>query len=155
MKTLYFRDFKTGDFERIDAVTNQEGIELHEDFLKWAEIADGKELSITCETEGGEIICCFGVNILWDGVGEIWAAFTNKVSEYRKEIVINAGMVIDEIQKKFSLVRLQAHCLADVPESNRFLKHYGFQLEGRMKKYNPYGLDENLYARIREVKHGN
>lgn len=155
MKTVYFRDFRAGDFERIEAIPNQAGLEQHDDFLKWAEIADRRELSITCETESGEIICCFGVNILWEGVGEIWAAFTDKYADYKKEIVIHAGMAIDEIQRKFNLVRLQAHCLADIPESNRFLKHYGFLFEGRLRKYNPYGLDENLYARIREVKHGN
>lgn len=155
MKTVYFRDFRENDFNRIEAVANQEGLAEYKDFFKWAEIAERRELSVTCETETGEILCCFGLNILWDGVGEIWAAFTNKVVDYQKEITIHTAMILDSIQESFHLVRLQAHVLADVPESNRFLKHYGFQLEGRMKKYNPYGLDENLYARIREVKHGN
>ena len=149
MKDVFFRDFEEKDYLEIPEIPNEKGIATHEDFLKWAEIRKKKGSAYTVTDKDGKIIACFGVQILWPGVGEVWVTFTELFNEYKREAVIFTGTILNKFQEMLELNRLQADVLADVEVSNKFVQHYGFVLEGRMRKYSPYGEDVNRYARIR------
>ena len=149
MKDLIFRDFEEGDFDNIIEIKNEQGLEFHKDFIEWGKIRKDNGAAYTILTPDGSIICCFGVQVLWAGVGEVWATFTDLLKQYKKEAVIHTGWLLDNMQESLELWRIQADVIADAEESNRYIKHYGFIAEGTMQKYNPWGLDVIRYSRIR------
>lgn len=98
----------------------------------------------------GEIIACAGVTIYWEGMGEIWLATSKRWKGLAKEAVIWARDAIDFLQDNWKLRRLQADVDAENETACRFIEHYGFIAEGRMRKYDSLGRDMIRYARVRE-----
>lgn len=98
----------------------------------------------------GEIIACAGVTIYWKGMGEVWLATSKIWKSMVKVAVIWTRDVLDYFQDNWHLWRLQA----DIPEENevsrRFIEHYGFVAESKMRMYDSLGRDTIRYARIRE-----
>lgn len=148
MKPIYFRNMEEDDFIKMD-FPSEDNLKMHPDIIKWGEIRLESGNSFVCADSANQIICCFGCQILWQGVGEVWVAFADLYKNYIKETVIKTGQILDLMQGSLSLWRLQADVLTDSEVSNNFIKHYGFEYEGTMKAYNPYGLDVNRYARVR------
>lgn len=148
MKEIYYRMMKDGDFESMD-FPNEMGLQEHPDLPKWGKIRLEEGQSFVSMDRYGEIICCFGCQILWPGVGEVWVAFSGLMKDYIREIAVETRIILNMMQSDLKLWRLQADVLTESEVSNNFIKHYGFEYEGTMKAYNPYGLDMNRYARVR------
>jgi len=104
--------------------------------------------------EDQEVICSFGVTIIWKGVGEIWLATSPLWIKYALPAVIWVEDWLDWLQDENDLARLQADVLAENEMGRRFIEHYGFVAEGVMRSYDEQGRDMVRYARIREEDHG-
>ena len=115
-----------------------------------------RELAIDRENNGqcvtvwvdGKIIGCGGIDIMWEGVGEVWLLMsyeTDKcpVKAYR---LIRNGM--NKLINDNNLKRCQGWCRVDFAKGHTLFRHLGFETEGIARKYLPDGTDAILYARI-------
>jgi hypothetical protein len=150
VKTIHSREYRIEDMTKI---LSEDEPETDHKIWEWhCEIAEtrkhGPALSFFHDEE---LVCCAGVTIYWKGCGEVWLAKAKCWKEYKKEIVIWTGWILDQLQKQNKLVRLQADVVASDETANRYIKHYGFKAEGRMLKYDILGRDCIRYARIRKI----
>jgi len=99
----------------------------------------------------GQIVACAGVTIYWEGMGEVWLATSTRWQGFSKLAVIWTRDILDYLQDHWSLRRLQADVDAENPVACRYIEHFGFIAEGRMRYYDSLGRDMIRYARIREA----
>ena len=98
--------------------------------------------------DGDCLIACAGLTVYWHGCGEAWLAPGKCWLQYAKEAVIWTRRILDELQE--GCKRIQADVVASDTQARRFVKHYGFVEEGRMKAYDVLGRDCIRYARVRQ-----
>ena len=84
---------------------------------------------------GNNIVCCFGVVVLWAGTGEFWMIPGEQIANHK----IAFFKVMKDIHNKFiegfELNRLQCTCLVENENSRRWIERNGFQVEGILRKY--------------------
>jgi hypothetical protein len=95
----------------------------------------------------GEVVCCAGVTLLWQGVGEAWLF----VSEGARAYIGLPGAVrelLDTVRRNLQLHRIQATVRVDNPRAHRMDTWLGFKEEGIMRKYTPDKTDCYRMARV-------
>lgn len=97
--------------------------------------------------EDGIVYACAGVSIQWDNRAIVWSLLSKDVGRHFTRIHKAAFRLMDMV----SIRRIEAHVDPDFPEAHRWIKMLGFEFEGRMKAFSPYGDDMDLYARIKNV----
>jgi RimJ/RimL family protein N-acetyltransferase len=83
-------------------------------------------------------------------MGDVWLAPSKMWKSMVKVAVLWTWDVLDYLQDNWRLRRLQADIAEENVVSRRFIEHYGFVAEGKMKMYDALGRDTIRYARIRE-----
>jgi hypothetical protein len=76
-----------------------------------------------------------GVNILWQGVGEIWGILGVDAHKHSSFIGRNVAKYLDELQKELKLQRVQAVVLREDYAGIEWLSKLDFEFEGEMKGY--------------------
>ncbi len=97
---------------------------------------------------GSRIIACGGVYMIWQGVGYVWGLTSEDVVKYRKwfhSVTIEVLRYCVEILK---LHRIETTVIKENITSVRWLQRLGFECEGIMRKYDQYGNDYYLMARV-------
>lgn len=117
-------------------------------FLEWAEMncSGGPAFS---GIMNDKIIGCGGVRIIWDGVGEAWALFSEDINRYTKEAYYYINKFLNIIIKDQNLHRVQAHIRTDVPVFARYIENLGFKREAVLEKFDTDKQDYYLYALIK------
>ena len=151
----YIRKFSADDMVAI----TRDGIkELGLDHLNAddvLELAQRREDNGQCITGivDGKIIACGGVDLMWEGVGEVWMFVSPVIDSMSLKFKARAYKIIrdglEEIIENNNLVRCQAWGRVDFPQSHTILKHLGFKAEGLAECYTPDLCDAILYSRIR------
>ena len=100
----------------------------------------------------GEILCCFGVQLLWQGVGELWMMPSDNDDMFLISHMSKISELIDIIIKDFSLNRLQIQVTVPNERTLCFVKSIGFEIEGTLKNYGPEGNDYFMLARTVDRK---
>ena len=127
----------------------------HEDVIKksvklsdteWAN-SIGKEAveAYTCYVDG-EIFCIGGLNILWEGVGELWVIGSVAIPKHRFSYTKIVKFYLEYFKKKYKLKRVQAQIVDDYDMLKRFAEHLGFVYEGTLHNYCGGDLDNCMYA---------
>lgn len=94
-----------------------------------------------------DVMCCGGVNVLWEGVGEAWTVngpLTLKYPVTFHKIIVRWLKLLTD---KHRLLRLQSIVDAQNETHIRWIESLGFEREGTLRKYHG-GKDYHLYARI-------
>jgi hypothetical protein len=95
----------------------------------------------------GEIIACGGFVPLWTGVFECWIQF----KDYRTFLSHTIWLVraFRKELEKLQFHRLQATIDLKTRNYHKFMKLLGFNCEGLLRKYSPFGEDYVMYSRIK------
>ena len=92
-------------------------------------------------------VFCGGGISLWPGVAEIWVLPGPDIRKYMKSVFKAANEMITDGWTKLNLHRAHATIKATDVTSLGWIKHFGFEQEGYMKKFGPTGKDYILFAR--------
>ena len=79
--------------------------------------------SFAAINKAGEVIACAGVIIRKDGIGDVWAMFSEKVKNYKKEILQRLIAGIDSI----SCETLRSYVSAEMVGEVKFIDRIGFK----------------------------
>jgi hypothetical protein len=107
------------------------------------------EMSFTGVAEQG-LVCCAGINPLWEGVGEAWVIASSLLHENRMAVVRATKRLLWQMITHQNFWRVQACVRTDWPEAMRYAEFFGMQNEGVMKRYGPDGSDYYRYAWVKE-----
>ncbi len=113
--------------------------------------AKEREESGMCVTGwvNGRPECVAGIDLLWEGVGDVWLMVTPRIDTMKREGFVCIRKGLKKLIKDNKIRRLQSYARIDFPECHTLFKHLGFIKEGTAKGYCPDGSDAILYARIR------
>ena len=95
-----------------------------------------------------KVIGCGGIRMFWKGVGEAWCIYPKSlINSYIKECFSYTGRVLDAAVRVHGLHRIQSTVRSDFGGAMNWLRHLGFEIEGRLKRYNSDGTDSYLCCR--------
>lgn len=102
--------------------------------------------------DGGTVLGCGGVALLWQGVAEAWMVLSESVDmlDARGRGLLGIQIIrgLRRSSLEFNLHRLQAVVAKDGDEANKaFLQWLGLEYEGDMHKYGPDGSDYERWAK--------
>jgi len=116
------------------------------------ELAGVREANGQCVTGvvNDEIVGCGGIDLLWEGVGEVWLMLSYEVNKYPIKTfeVIRDGLA--KLIEDNGLWRVQAWCRKEFIQAHTLFQHLGFKVEGIAKKYAADGVDCFLYAKVKD-----
>ena len=121
----------------------------NEDLKSIAEQREESGLGITGRVDG-KIIGCGGIDMIWDGVGEVWLLLSTYIDEHPKEGYICIKNGFEKLIKDNNLRRVEGYGRVDFPQSHILFKHLGFKVEGKKRKYTLDGVDVILYAKVKD-----
>jgi hypothetical protein len=103
-------------------------------------IKDHDGLSYTL-IQDGKILLCFGVTLMWRGVGEFWIMPSDSDELVSISVINHVTQMIDIIIEQFTLNRIHIQVRVANERTLCFINSLGFDKEGLMKKYGPEGGD--------------
>lgn len=90
-----------------------------------------------------------GLVPIWRGRAAAWAVLASSVTGpdllFGHRIALE---LMDAWQREYGFVRVEAHVKDTFVNGHRWARLLGFQTEGLMRCYDPFGDDYRLYARI-------
>ena len=118
---------------------------------EWAKVCHANGPSFTA-VEGDKILCCAGLKVVKEGVGEGWMVLAEEGTDkkYAKNVYVQTLLHLGEMIKDLNLHRIQAWVRCDFPLGVKFLEGMGFEREGIMRKYDVDKMDCYLYSLIVE-----
>ncbi|MCK5017545.1 MAG: hypothetical protein KAS32_10800 [Candidatus Peribacteraceae bacterium] len=141
------RDFKADDMVQIlkDGVREFGYAEITDDLIKLANLREENGQCIT-GLVNDVIIGCGGIDLLWEGVGEVWLFLSPDVANFtvKSYRVIKKGL--RKLIKDNNLIRTQAWGRVGFNDAHTLFRHLGFKPEGIARKYAPDGADCILYS---------
>jgi hypothetical protein len=84
----------------------------------------------------------------WQGVAEIVAYTTTAVDDYRAGFYRTCLRGIGHLRTVMGLHKVEAMVWGDYQASINWLRHLGFEFEGRLRRHGPDGTDATLMGRI-------
>ena len=102
----------------------------------------------TLEDEDGNALMCFGISNPEHGISTLWSYISDDARGHGLQIVKFARPRIAAAMKALELRRLQAIVRADKPEYERFIKLFGFEFEGRIRRVTTDNKDVLMFSRI-------
>jgi hypothetical protein len=105
-------------------------------------------INFTAVADNGEIIACFGIDDLWEGVGQLWAVFTDGAFGYPR-LYRKLRYLMAKVWEDFKYRRWQASVSVNDRGAIRLVEHLGLSKEAVMAGYGPEGEDHMLYAKVR------
>tara|TARA_R110000868_G_scaffold330168_1_gene591101 strand:- start:59 stop:565 length:507 start_codon:yes stop_codon:yes gene_type:complete len=91
--------------------------------------------------QDGEILLCFGISLMWRGVGEFWIMPSDSDEFVSISVINHVTQMIDIIIEQFTLNRIHIQVRVANERTLCFINSLGFDKEGLMKKYGPEGGD--------------
>jgi len=88
-----------------------------------------------------------GVDLYWQGVGEAWVIIGPLFYKYKFTCHKTIVEMLEMLEKKYNLHRIQATCLDGFEKAAKWLRHLGFENEGPLRFYGPGGEHFHRYAR--------
>lgn len=95
------------------------------------------------------VLACFGVSILWPGVGHAWAMISEEARKYPLALTRSIFREMQRFEAEHRLRRLEAAVKIESIRGRRWLEILGFGLErGLVRNYGMDGIgDYAMYAR--------
>lgn len=98
--------------------------------------------------QGGEVVACGGVTMLWRDVAEAWMRTSPLVETHPVALVRTVRRFLGTVWRNLALKRLQCVVRSDYDRALRFAEHVGFRREAFLHRYGPDGADYIMCARI-------
>lgn len=98
--------------------------------------------------EGGCIVACGGVDVVWKGVGEAWTILSRHIDRFKLSLHKSALRCIGEVTETYRLHRVQAHVIKGDEKAMRWINRLGFHPEAVLTAYGPNREDYIVYARL-------
>jgi hypothetical protein len=95
----------------------------------------------------GSVAACGGAVRFWAGVGECWCWAGAGLEARAVAFARLARRAVAQLSEAHGFRRLQAHVREGDGRAERFVRHLGFELEGRCPGFGPDGAAHNLYGR--------
>ena len=123
------------------------------EFIGFEQMCEGLQANGPAFTAfaNGEPFAVAGINMLWTGVGEVWAMFGYGYREHGFYIHKNTILKLREFSADLKLERIQALVLKDHWAGIEWVDRLGFEYEGEMPCYFR-GHTYLRYAKIEGVK---
>ncbi|KKN78884.1 hypothetical protein LCGC14_0346560 [marine sediment metagenome] len=99
----------------------------------------------------GQPECVAGIDIMWEGVGDVWLMITPFIDNHVKESYKCIRKGLKKLIKDHKIRRLQSYGRVDFPECHTLFAHLGFKVEGLAKAYTSDGVDAIMYGKIYNV----
>jgi len=96
----------------------------------------------------GKLVGCGGVDLYWNGVGEIWMVLSKDAKEVPLHTMKGVRAIFDKVLQENDLWRIQAAARCDFPEACRIVEMLGLTKDCTMKKYGPDESDYFLYSMV-------
>lgn len=143
---MYYTKFKPYHLDHIydENVFGVSGVPL--DYLKAHFINQSSNGPFITAMHNGLPIAFFGCFIIWEGVAEIGAVFTEEARRYRLAMTKGGKAFCDICEILFSLHRIQITVRSNDIRAVRWAKALGFIEEGLMKHYS---VDKQDYYMMR------
>ncbi len=113
-------------------------------------VANEREVAGKCVTGvvNDRIVGCGGVDMIYDGVGEVWVLLSYEVDKYpiRAYEVIRDGL--GKLIEDNGLWRAEAWCRKGFVKGHSLFRHLGFKPEGLARKRMVDKSDAILYAKV-------
>lgn len=122
---------------------------LEKSFLQqWAKLHSlvGRGYSIVDAED--KLVAVGGVDMMWDGVGEMWSLFGARSSSNKLALHKLVKKQISFLVRELALYRIQAVVLASDQTALRYVEALGFIREAFLKAYFPFKQDGVMYARL-------
>ena len=124
--------------------TIKEAVKLSD--TEWAQAIGKEAVEAYTGYIDGDIFAIGGLNILWEGVGEVWVIGSPTVPKYKFAYVRAVKFYLKYFREKYKLKRVQAQIVADYDMLKRFAEKLGFKYEGTLHNYCGGDLDNCMYA---------
>ncbi len=122
---------------------------LGNDHIK--EVAEARDVGGKCLTAvvNDRIVGCGGIDMIHDGVGEVWVLLSYEVDKYpiRAYETIRDGLA--KLIEDNNLWRAEAWCRKGFAQGHSLFKHLGFVPEGIARKRMIDKTDAILYAKVK------
>jgi hypothetical protein len=96
----------------------------------------------------GQPECVAGIDLLWEGVGDVWLMVTPAIDKHVKEGYKLIRMGLKKLIKDHKIRRLQSYGRVDYAQCHTLFKHLGFEVEGLARAYSSDGVDCILYSLV-------
>ncbi len=93
-------------------------------------------------------VVCSGFDELHPGVLNAWLVATPDICRHWKEAWVGIKRAIKAADNRYH--RIEAHCLTDYPEAERFLRKLGFEFECLKRRAGVGGQNALYFAKVRE-----
>lgn len=123
---------------------------INGNFLRMMEVHEKLGQSLTA-LYGDEILCCGGIDPVWEGVGEAWTVNGPLTKVYPLTFHKTIARWLKLLSRKYGLVRIQSIVDVADPMHVKWIEALGFEREGVLRKYH-WGKDYAIYARIEGVR---
>lgn len=98
--------------------------------------------------DGGEIVGCAGVVVMWKGVAEVWALFSKQAKLANPWFLHRKSkLILDNILRDHEFHRVQAIVNLTDEQALQWIYALGFDLECIMRKYNSNQSDSGVFIR--------
>jgi len=125
---LDIRMFESSDADVLCPTAVDETLHNETDKWKqWAIVNAQAGPAYTAVNEAGELIGAAGIRLVRTGVGNVWAVFSPKVRDYKKDVLRWLKTMLPIIMEEFDLKKLRTDSRKGFAASQRFLKHIGFR----------------------------
>ena len=96
----------------------------------------------------GKPECVAGIDIMWEGVGDVWLMITPFIDNHVKESYKCIRKGLKKLIKDHKIRRLQSYGRVDFAQCHTLFKHLGFEVEGLARQYTIDGIDCIMYAKV-------
>ncbi len=96
----------------------------------------------------GKPECVAGIDIMWEGVGDVWLMITPFIDNHVKESYKCIRKGLKKLIKDHKIRRLQSYGRVDFAQCHTLFKHLGFEVEGLARQYTPDSVDCIMYAKV-------
>lgn len=94
-----------------------------------------------------QIAACYGIAVLWPGLGEAWAILTPLGKRHPLVVTRAIARALDRTMRLWRLRRVQADVSAMNSSACRWVELLGFVRESTMPRFGPHG--ETFYRYVR------
>lgn len=150
MSRVEFRPFKLDHLMNLGELPNEPRYREHRMWPSWVQDMRDSDIVRSLFVDYHLVAVC-GVSEEYPGVAEVWAAFNAQgLQKYAKSVTRATGQWFDWVQDTRKYWRLFAIVL-DRDVNVRYLRHYGFEVEGILHHHDPFGNDMVVMGRVKEA----
>jgi RimJ/RimL family protein N-acetyltransferase len=127
----------------------------NDDVIPWAAGLPHQRGESWALIEGDRPVAMGGARLLWPGVAATWMVATDALgARHARELLRAAWDMHTRLWIDGGVRRFETTCRVGWETAQRFLRHLGYEVEGRANRMGKRGEDYDLLARFGRLRHG-